>query len=1475
MITVGAEGSGVFSINGGISNDNSSGSTLTVTSENHTVILNGDIVSNRGLLTINSNGFFGGQQTDVSGGVDLGGSGSHLIKNIGVGGNASVGIKDTASVTVTSNIGANSGSNIITVNSGASLIHHGAVLGTLNITNNSGSVDGGNIKLGNLGDGTAGTGVELIVSGTIHAGNIRNGNHQVKGQNSSNGTVNVSTIGDGGGLQTSLTIGDGTEAGKATVKVSGDIYMDTGTVTIDVKSGSTLTVLDGGTVRGHSKVVNDSGAADAKGANAMLGIIDGSVTGGTSVTIGNDVSAASLEKGTVTIQGTSSDGQDKLYVATIGTDSAVTNLNIGSGSIEIITVEATNIIGNTIITTTKNGNLSAGTAVGNISINSNFGTASIETVGRAGTATVLTVSGDNLDVGALAGQNTTVKAADSQTGTVTLKDFSTQTTTDLGQTDAASAITLGGDGASGTLTVNLRDIVGGQDGNASTTMNLASDRVNLVSTNTGTVDDKANVSGHVNINLIGSNASDLTLGVLKAGSVFAFDSANPAGNAITFANGIEGGSDEDHATTINLKNKTTLGVGINMTTGGYYALNLNGTTGDQDTVINTVGTTALDTSLAVGGTNSAALTTITTLIGGTTGTETSTAIHINGVSRVGVTNAVTGNVDIANNSATPIAARLSEMGDGRLRVGGSGEVLVNTIDAATGLTIAGLAGEQGTVTLAPYSAGTGGIQTGSKVTLRNAVLKLAADNSGLAALGNDFSMDSTDGESRLAADGDPAQAQLAFNDAPTVTVGAGGDVVIETKSLLYNQVLQTAGNPGDAGAVYFADADSASRMVFKSSDSTNTFNNGVEIDGGNWEFEGATTFNAVSTTPSSANYIRDAEVYFTGLDDTGATNSEYIIDGTAANNTIDAQDTTLHLNKGVNITYRNKGALENLKKVVIGDEYQGFVTFSPDTILTTETLLVGDRRGRVGDVTIGGGSAAPAFASSLNVTDSTELAGKLTVDGTLSLKNNGTPATITITGLDGGFVLTNNSLNSSIEQGTSIQLTQAVYDIPGINRIHFLSADSSAGDSLAELIARMAANVTVDTSNLSDNVNLIVDDAGSIYYHNGSVANQMDYVPDFAKSMVAAADALNPILGMYLLGSADPGTSALSSTTYHRELIQIMGNTLNSSAFLVQNATSVALNHLNATAPRPAINGAGPVNPPYGGGNARQNGLWATPGYNYLSVDSDYKKGYGDFDVKAAGVTLGYDRWINTSGRLGAFFNYGRPKLDGSYQKIEADDVQFGFYGQGLFRNGFIVNVGVALGWQDYESRRSIRLSGLDEFNQDLKADYHGHSFSLALEVVRPVALENNIFLRPSLGYTFQGIHLSEIKETTNMADGRKNLAQKISGTTFQRQSVRLGTDIGWSSQPETVTLIGRAYWVANVGDKQPRGTAVFTSAGGGALPFTVRGAKYDEHMANLGLGLQVRPASARGLLIGVDYDALLGSKAISHNLGLKLLYEF
>lgn len=1260
---------------------------------------------------------------------------------------------------------------------------------------------------------------------------------------------------------------------------------------IDIDDSVTLLRVKGGDIRGNSQAVmtinNDKSIFLAEDSD-VLGKVnfldtDASGTAGASAFVVKSIG----EGGAATVK---TGGADKVSFGVDGNFGAV-----GGSSLTLAGTTAATIGGNiggatmaganTITLAGKSSLAVAGVAMGALNVTNNKGTFTLDTIGDTADLTLGGTSG-RVEVKNIVG-TVSIKAQDASKGLVVLEDGDGDPTTrlNLGNTNLDLNLTLGADddATADTLTLVFGDkIVGSADGSTSTKLNINTRNVVLKSTNSANAGNNPDVEGHVKVNLIGGtngSTANLTLGELKNGATLTAFEDTPGEN-----------------------NKSVIFRTANTTKGTVSIVNE---------------------------------------------TENNKAVVIQSLSG-GILNVGNGGVD----ETQPKAA----------------SVWVNDIVDGDSLTIESMADDYGQVTLdmnkgmaLDLANGTGST---TKIALGNAILKISENTAANTDLGwNDtFSMDSTKGDSHLIGEseagtpGTPGHAtanKLVFSNAPTIEVGAGGDVIIESVSLDFQEALKTSSTVGaiGSGVVHFADPGNGNKMIFASSDNTNTFSGGVQIEEGNFEFKGSTNIMA-----KAGDSMKNSQLHFTGNsvidsdgngtpgDPTDDPRSDFTVQG----NIVDAAGTKLSLNNYINVTYATTGSLNNLDTVVLGDiaGAKTNITFG-DVGTKVNTVLkathIDANAATLDNVFIGQLSEAPSnpdatktvsFNNGLQGTDIT-LNDKVLVEGGLYIDANGAAPVLKIGQAEGGFVLTDNAIteNSYIEDGSVVQISKAAFaddrpTEPGQGgRIRLLQAQTGSDPSLTDFIAtKLVPSLVPDLAFLGNDVEWKISSDGTIYYDKLPKDNVQDdsSVPKFARPMLSALRSAgdNSLTNdLEIVADALAPANFASSDIYNRELTMVMGNTMNSSLSLIQNGTAVAFGRLNATAPTIGYNTAvavsaprprvstqaapstaigvpiratdvpptvgsqpqpassippAPIAPASGSADERPNGLWIAPQYAQMSMDGDYANGYGDADVKSVGVVLGYDKWVNENGRLGAFMSYSSPELEDDFQDISADDLQFGVYAQGIAPNGVIVNGALAMGRQDYNSRRDVKFRdpNMGDFNQELKADYGGKTMNAALEVSRPVELNNGVYMRPSIGYSYQNIKLKDIKEESTVANA-KSLAQKISSNSFNIQQARLGTDIGWVNPDNTVTVGARAFLVANMGDTQPEGRAAFISAGNNAQKFNVYGAELDDAMANLGLGLKFTPSGAEGMIISLDYDAMLGSNTQAHSLGLMFRYEF
>jgi outer membrane autotransporter protein len=369
-------------------------------------------------------------------------------------------------------------------------------------------------------------------------------------------------------------------------------------------------------------------------------------------------------------------------------------------------------------------------------------------------------------------------------------------------------------------------------------------------------------------------------------------------------------------------------------------------------------------------------------------------------------------------------------------------------------------------------------------------------------------------------------------------------------------------------------------------------------------------------------------------------------------------------------------------------------------------------------------------------------------------------------------------------------------------------------------------------------------------------ADYMKGVPKYGVPYLEALDkADNRDLAIYIKGMAKVADVS-------DELNALMGNVPNAAlaAALSDNMNQV-MGHLNST--------LSPTMPGFAGPAGAANGLWIIPGYSMTDISGSPQEGYGSLEIKNPAVTLGYDRAINERIRLGVFAAMSQPESEGDYETIKSDNLQAGLYGQAQLNYGLTVNAAVAYSQQSHDAERDIpNVFGLG-YNQMVNASFNSNALSAAVEVSRLYPVAQNAFVRPTIGYSYVAASVDGYEEQSKA--GPLRLAQKTEDADFTMHLLRVGAEGGWSNNLTTVT--GRLFWVGNLGDTQPKTQASLITDG--SVPFTLVGAEYDKNMVNIGLSAQYTPPQTKGLTFGLNYDALLGSNAKSHNVSLMMRYEF
>ncbi|UQZ87966.1 hypothetical protein C4J81_01530 [Deltaproteobacteria bacterium Smac51] len=701
-----------------------------------------------------------------------------------------------------------------------------------------------------------------------------------------------------------------------------------------------------------------------------------------------------------------------------------------------------------------------------------------------------------------------------------------------------------------------------------------------------------------------------------------------------------------------------------------------------------------------------------------------------------------------------------------------------------------------------------------------------------------------------------AMADNVTKPFPDTTVGGDKDTVIEGDEIIYTTTMSDA----SGGNLTLS---SVKRLVFNTANGV-TFQDGVDVTGGTGliEFDGPVTFElgGAGGTPSTNNNLNVEQLFLVGSDDAASPDAFTINNGTLTL----GGSTIVNIDKNIKIAYGGTdGGLSAISDLRLGENYATRLSFGDNTVVDAASLYAGPHGTTItGSVQIGGANPSGVVAAA-SATSGLNLAGTITVDGNLTIDGKLTGGGSTAFEFDRAATvfLTNNAALSKLDADTQFKLSdQLLQSETSVTAFKPFDTVDGASSELLRTIREMAETLSLDQSNISElgGGEMNYDpNTGYVVIANYGGQDAMSGVPGFGVPYVQALNETHPTLAIAIKGVA-------KSADVSKDLSSMMGNVQNAaiSAAISGNLDQV-MNHLNSN--------LSTTMPGFAGPSGQLNGVWVTPGYTMTKITGDSKKGYSDVDVKSPNVTVGYDRWVNDRIRAGVFAAFSRPETEGDHEKIETDNLQAGIYGQAMLNYGINVNVGLGYSRQSHEATRNVHTTILDGYNQAIKASFDSSTISAAVEVSRLYPIDQNTFIRPAVGYSYVSTSMDGYTEKSNVAIKSNDLSQEVEDTDFTLHLVRLGAEGGWSDNLTTVT--GRLFYVANLGDTRPKTRASMVTDS--SMPFSVTGAEYDKNMFNIGLGVKYVPPQMRGMTLGLNYDALLGSNSKNHNINLMMRYEF
>ena len=272
-------------------------------------------------------------------------------------------------------------------------------------------------------------------------------------------------------------------------------------------------------------------------------------------------------------------------------------------------------------------------------------------------------------------------------------------------------------------------------------------------------------------------------------------------------------------------------------------------------------------------------------------------------------------------------------------------------------------------------------------------------------------------------------------------------------------------------------------------------------------------------------------------------------------------------------------------------------------------------------------------------------------------------------------------------------------------------------------------------------------------------------------------------------------------------------------------------------------------------GTSQNNGLWLEIIHQTTDFESDGNS--NDYGISRTGFIIGSEE-RRVDATYGFFVGYSRPFLYAHGDKVEAGDLQFGFYGGSKVNDALETKLFVGYGHQGYTSKRFIDspiLGGLKRID----GKYSGDSMSMSLEFGLP--LGGGFFcLRPVFAIDSDLTWQYGFSET---GDTGAELWQDRSFLNRSFLRTGLTAQLGSVGHCDTLALLSRFYYGYQAfGDSSPMSRARFTGDPS-SNSWMVHGVDPGKDYVNLGVGLHWNIDGNRAFY--GDYDFNTTSRSTAH----------
>lgn len=265
------------------------------------------------------------------------------------------------------------------------------------------------------------------------------------------------------------------------------------------------------------------------------------------------------------------------------------------------------------------------------------------------------------------------------------------------------------------------------------------------------------------------------------------------------------------------------------------------------------------------------------------------------------------------------------------------------------------------------------------------------------------------------------------------------------------------------------------------------------------------------------------------------------------------------------------------------------------------------------------------------------------------------------------------------------------------------------------------------------------------------------------------------------------------------------------------------------------------------------------------TVNQDDKGGNKGYDATGGGMTFGVDTDTLMEGMTtGASFSYGQSNVDSNASGGASTDISSyvaTLYGSRVLDQGIFVNGQLGLGYNNYESERTVLGVGT------AKGDFDGLQGTAKLEAGKDFGYQS-FTLTPLAGVQYTYLNMDSYTET---GAGGANLT--VDPEDMNALDLSVGGQAAYTmplSNGGTFKPSVHAKYVYMAGDEKLQTTSRFS---GGGAAFNTTGVKADRSSVNLGAGLLL--TTAGGVDFSVNYDADIRDSLTGHAGQLKARWAF